>query len=213
MVVVVGGMVVVVVDDVVLELVLGGSVGAGVRAGVAVVTAPGDGDEVTTGLAAVPPNELVADARATTTTPATPITQLRLAIASFSPLGHPDLRHPGLSALHAHAPPDGRPTSGRASAAVDTPRQTPTPVGIPTTGLPTEHQAQVAARNIAAQIKAEQPKDHGEFGTSPAACVMDAGNNGVIIMADHLMPPRKHGVLIPGPQAHALKLGFEQYFM
>ena len=42
---------------------------------------------------------------------------------------------------------------------------------------------------------------------------MDAGNNGVIILADKMLPPRKHGVLIPGPQAHAMKLGFEKYFL
>jgi sulfide:quinone oxidoreductase len=51
------------------------------------------------------------------------------------------------------------------------------------------------------------------LGERPAACVLDAGNNGVIIMADHLLPPRKHGVLIPGAQAHAMKLGFEKYYM
>ena len=26
---------------------------------------------------------------------------------------------------------------------------------------------------------------------------MNAGNNGVIILADKMLPPRKHGVLIP----------------
>ena len=54
---------------------------------------------------------------------------------------------------------------------------------------------------------------HQEFGDMPAACVMDAGNNGVIILADKMLPPRKHGVLIPGPQAHAMKLAFEKYFL
>jgi sulfide:quinone oxidoreductase len=44
-----------------------------------------------------------------------------------------------------------------------------------------------------------------------AICVMDAGNNGVMILADHMLPPRKHGVLIPGPQNHAIKVGFEKY--
>ena len=42
---------------------------------------------------------------------------------------------------------------------------------------------------------------------------MDAGNNGVIILADKMFPPRKHGLLIPGPQAHAMKLGLEKYFL
>jgi sulfide:quinone oxidoreductase len=42
---------------------------------------------------------------------------------------------------------------------------------------------------------------------------MDAGNNGVMILADKMLPPRKAGVLIPGPQAHAAKLLFEKYFL
>jgi NADH dehydrogenase FAD-containing subunit len=99
------------------------------------------------------------------------------------------------------------------AAAVAVPWQTPTPVGVPKTGFPTEQQAHVAAKNIAAQIRGEQPKEHKEFGRIPAVCVMDAGNNGVIILADHMLPPRRHGVLIPGPQAHAMKLGFEKYFL
>jgi sulfide:quinone oxidoreductase len=99
------------------------------------------------------------------------------------------------------------------AAAVDVPWQTPTPVGVPKTGFPTEQQAHVAAKNIAAQIRGEAPQEHKTFGEIPAVCVMDAGNNGVIILADHMLPPRKHGVLIPGPQAHAMKLGFEKYFL
>jgi sulfide:quinone oxidoreductase len=99
------------------------------------------------------------------------------------------------------------------AAAVDVPWQTPTPVGVPKTGFPTEQQAHVAARNIASQIRGEEPQSHKAFGEIPAVCVMDAGNNGVIILADHMLPPRKHGVLIPGPQAHAMKLAFEKYFL
>lgn len=99
------------------------------------------------------------------------------------------------------------------AAQVPVPWQTPTPVGIPKTGFPTEQMAHVAARNIAAQIRGEQPAAHKEFGDIKAICVMDAGNNGVIILADKMLPPRKHGVLVPGPQAHLMKLGFEKYFM
>lgn len=99
------------------------------------------------------------------------------------------------------------------AAAVAVPWQTPTPVGIPKTGFPTEQQAHVAGMNIAAQIRGEQPGQHKEFGDIPAVCVMDAGNNGVLILADRMLPPRKHGVLIPGPQNHAMKLGFEKYFL
>jgi sulfide:quinone oxidoreductase len=99
------------------------------------------------------------------------------------------------------------------AAAVDAPWQTPTPVGIPKTGFPTEVMAHTAAANIAAQIRGEQPTHKKAFGDIKAVCVMDAGNNGVIILADKMLPPRKHGVLIPGPQAHLMKLGFEKYFL
>ena len=71
----------------------------------------------------------------------------------------------------------------------------------------------MAARNIAAQVRGEAADRAQAFGDIPAVCVMDAGNNGVIILADKMLPPRKHGVLIPGPQAHLMKLGFEKYFL
>ncbi len=99
------------------------------------------------------------------------------------------------------------------AAAVEVPWQTATPVGIPKTGFPTEQQAHVAAKNIAAQVRGEEVRDHKTFGEIPAVCVMDAGNNGVLILADRMLPPRKHGVLIPGPQNHAMKLAFEKYFL
>lgn len=99
------------------------------------------------------------------------------------------------------------------AAAVDVPWQTATPIGIPKTGYPTEVQAHVAAKNIANQIRGDKPQSHKAFRDIPAVCVMDAGNNGVIILADKMLPPRNHGLLIPGPQAHAMKLAFEKYFL
>jgi sulfide:quinone oxidoreductase len=99
------------------------------------------------------------------------------------------------------------------AAAVEVPWQSAVPVGIPKTGYPTEVQAHVAAKNIAAQIRGGVPNETKSFADIRAVCVMDAGNNGVIILADKMLPPRKHGVLIPGPQAHLMKLGFEKYFL
>jgi sulfide:quinone oxidoreductase len=45
------------------------------------------------------------------------------------------------------------------AAAVPVPWQTAVPVGIPKTGFPTERQAHVAARNIAAQVRGEVPSE------------------------------------------------------
>ena len=99
------------------------------------------------------------------------------------------------------------------AAAVTAPWTTPVPMGIPKTGFPTEEQAGVAAQNIAEQVRGQAPSHEKPFAEIPAVCVMDAGNNGVVILADRMLPPRKHGVLVPGPQAHMMKLGFERYFL
>jgi sulfide:quinone oxidoreductase len=99
------------------------------------------------------------------------------------------------------------------AAAVTVPWHTSNAVGIPKTGFPTETMAKVAAHNIESQIRGDQPEEHKEFGDIAAICVMDAGNNGVVILGDKMLPPRKHGVLVPGPHAHAMKLAFEKYFL
>ncbi len=93
------------------------------------------------------------------------------------------------------------------AAAVEVPWQTPTPVASPRPASRPSSRPHVAALNIAAQVRGEEPQEHKAFGDIPAVCVMDAGNNGVVILADKMLPPRKHGVLIPGPQAHLMKLG------
>jgi len=87
------------------------------------------------------------------------------------------------------------------------------PLGIPKTGFPTESMAKVAAHNIVAAIKGEPPASHKDFGQMAAVCMTDAGNNGVMILADHMLPPRKAAVMIPGPQVHAMKVGFEKYYL
>jgi sulfide:quinone oxidoreductase len=99
------------------------------------------------------------------------------------------------------------------ATAVNAPWTTANAIGVPKTGFPAETMARVAAANIASQIKGEPPTREESFGDIPAVCIMDAGNNGVVILADKMLPPRKHGVMIPGPQSHAAKLAFEKYFL
>ena len=99
------------------------------------------------------------------------------------------------------------------AAAVNVPWTTANAVGVPKTGFPAETMAHVAAQNIASQIRGGEPTKEEGFGEIPAVCIMDAGNNGVIILADRMLPPRKHGVMIPGPQSHAAKVAFEKYFL
>jgi hypothetical protein len=43
---------------------------------------------------------------------------------------------------------------------------------------------------IAAQLRGELPQTQKDFGDILAVCVTDAGNNGVLIHADQMLPPR-----------------------
>jgi ABC-2 type transport system ATP-binding protein len=79
--------------------------------------------------------------------------------------------------------------------------------------VPVESMTKVAARNIAPATTGEPPSSHKEFGEMAAICMMDPRDNGVLILADHMLPPRKGGVMIPGPEVHAMKLAFEKYYL
>jgi sulfide:quinone oxidoreductase len=53
------------------------------------------------------------------------------------------------------------------------------------------------------------------FAELAAICVLDAGNNGIVFKADHVLAPNGgagHARVMAGPQAHWAKLAFERYF-
>lgn len=85
---------------------------------------------------------------------------------------------------------------------------------VPKTGYISEVMAKYAARNIAASIAGKPlvPKPATEI---DAKCVLDAGNQGIIMYTDRVYSPRdrKWQLLIPGPWGHWTKVWFEKYFL
>lgn len=98
------------------------------------------------------------------------------------------------------------------AVAVRSPEKTPVPIGVPKTGYTSEEMARVAAHNIAAKIEGGE-QIHLPFDAIDAKCILDAGDTGIIMLSDHILAPRKHEWLIPGPEAHWAKIAFEKYFL
>lgn len=98
------------------------------------------------------------------------------------------------------------------AVAVKPPEETPVPCGVPKTGYPSEQMAKTAARNIVADIKG-LPKQQLRFQDMAAYCIMDTGNMGMLIVGDHMLSPREHEFILPGPEAHWAKIAFEKYFL
>ncbi len=103
--------------------------------------------------------------------------------------------------------------------AIAPPDPTPVPAGVPKTGQMTETMAKVAAHNIAADLDGT-PNHLLPLEDLGAVCVLDAGNNGVIFKAEHVLA--RNGAangktpsarLMAGPQAHWAKLAFERIFL
>ncbi len=46
-----------------------------------------------------------------------------------------------------------------------------------------------------------------------AICILDAGNNGIIFKADHVLGTSEHPHVMSGPQAHWAKVAFEKMFL
>ncbi len=96
--------------------------------------------------------------------------------------------------------------------AIAPPGETRVPAGVPKTGQMSEVMATVAAQNIAADLQG------GERRSLPvtemeAICILDAGNNGIIFKADHVLGDSEHPHVMTGPQAHWAKIAFEKIFL
>lgn len=98
------------------------------------------------------------------------------------------------------------------AVAMAPPEVTAVPCGVPKTGYLSEEMAKIVAHNIAASIHGE-PLIERAPAEIDAKCVLDAGNNGIIMTSDRFLEPREHAWLIPGPEAHWAKLAFEKYFL
>jgi sulfide:quinone oxidoreductase len=98
------------------------------------------------------------------------------------------------------------------AVAVSPPGPTPVPCGVPKTGYMSEVMAKVVAHNIAAKFTGGEQKEL-PFPDIRALCIMDAGNQGVIMVSNRIFAPRKYELLIPGPWSHWVKILFEKYYL
>lgn len=105
------------------------------------------------------------------------------------------------------------------ATAIAPPESTEVPAGVPKTGQMSETMAKVAAENIVADIEGGAHREM-PIGELSAICVLDAGNNGIIFKADHVLAHGRYACeeapsarVMGGPQAHWAKLAFERYFL
>jgi len=103
--------------------------------------------------------------------------------------------------------------SAGAAISVPSPFITPVAVGVPKTGYPADAEAKVVAQNVVLLASHNAHLSHRPFAQLPALCVMDAGHKEVLILANHLFPPRDHAVLLPNPIYDAGKRVFEHYYL
>jgi len=96
--------------------------------------------------------------------------------------------------------------------AIAPPQQTPVPAGVPKTGQMSEVMAKVASQNMTADLQGGERRSM-PLSEMEAICILDAGNNGIIFKADHVLGTSEHPHVMTGPQAHWAKVAFERIFL
>lgn len=91
------------------------------------------------------------------------------------------------------------------------PEKTPVPIGVPKTGFPTEIMARTAVENIIADMRGEKHTER-PLARMPVLCVLDAGNQEMVIVVQHFLPPHGFAVLLPDPTGSLAKIVFEKYY-
>lgn len=106
-------------------------------------------------------------------------------------------RKEGIQAITGTTPPGRSPTRTSTPPGsplpATVPWTTPIQVGVPKTGFPGRSPGAGCSGEHRHLDRGEKGSPHEDFGKIPAVCVMDAGNNGVVILAKHMLPPRKAG--------------------
>ncbi len=96
--------------------------------------------------------------------------------------------------------------------AIAPPQPTLVPAGVPKTGQMSEIMAKVAAQNITADLQGGERRSL-PMSEMEAICILDAGNNGIVFKADHVLGTSEHPHVMSGPQAHWAKVAFERVFL
>lgn len=98
------------------------------------------------------------------------------------------------------------------AVSVPQPDATRVPCGVPKTGYLAEEMGRIVAYNVAALVH-DTPMMRLPPDAIDAKLVLDAGDTGLLATSDHLLEPRDHAWVLPGPEAHWAKVAFERYFL